>query len=250
MPAASRTVAVSRYYRDSAEGGGAVCLRTCRVEGASDRGGAMPRLRKTNARKVVSCERRTGDPPEMFDLDPRNGDAQAERAQRCVGGQTIDGEADQLDPPLTMLFVDDDERRRDRIGGVLSEPGLHMLLADRNAASCVLSAARSVDRACVDPRGASFYRLAVLQQLAAVYPELEIVVLAGAGSIATAIEAMRSAPRDLHAPPAHVHQVLVALETYPSASRTTIDARRRAGSVSLDAVPLVTSLASRTSTRS
>jgi len=42
----------------------------------------------------------------------------------------------------------------------------------------------------------------------------------------------------------------VALETYPSASRTTIDARRRAGSVSLDAVPLVTSLASRTSTRS
>jgi len=83
----------------------------------------------------------------MLDLDPRNGAAPAECAQRCVGDQPTNGQGDQLDQPLTMLFVDDDERLRERIGRVLAEPGLHMLLADRHAAVSVLAAARSTARA-------------------------------------------------------------------------------------------------------
>ena len=114
-----------------------------------------------------------------------------------------------------MLFVDDDERLRERIGRVLAEPGLHMLLADRHAAVSVLAAARSVHRARVDPQGSSFDSLTAIRQLAVLHPELEIVVLSGAGSIATAIEAMRSGPCRLHSPPDHANQILVAFETYP-----------------------------------
>ena len=147
----------------------------------------------------------------MLDLDPRNREAVA----ACAGDQGTDAQDDPPEPPLTMLFVDDDHHLCDRIGDALLAPGLHMLLADGHAAACVLAAARSVHRARVAPRGPSFHRLAALRQLAVLHPELEIVVLGGTGSIATAVETMRLGPRPLHALPGHAHQILVALETYP-----------------------------------
>jgi len=57
--------------------------------------------------------------------------------------------------------------------------------------------------------------LTVVQALIELHPDVEIVVLTGYGSIATAVEAMRLGARDYLTKPTHADRILAAFETDP-----------------------------------
>ena len=116
---------------------------------------------------------------------------------------------------LTLLVVDDDERLRDRLGQAFAERGLQVLLADGHAAATELARTHGIDRAVVDLRMPGPHGLAVVQDLVALHPEIEIVVLTGYGSIATAVEAMRLGARDYLTKPVHADRILAAFDSEP-----------------------------------
>jgi len=116
---------------------------------------------------------------------------------------------------LTMLLVDDDERLRERLGQAFAERGLNVLLADSHAAAIALARAHAIDRAVVDLRMPGPHGLTVVQDLVGLHPEIEIVVLTGYGSIATAVEAMRHGARDYLTKPANADRILAAFDTEP-----------------------------------
>lgn len=118
-----------------------------------------------------------------------------------------------MTPPLTMLVVDDDDRLRERLGQAFTERGLNVLLADGHATATALARAQPIDRAVVDLRMAGEHGLTVVQDLVELRPEIEIVVLTGYGSIATAVEAMRLGARDYLTKPAHADRILAAFDS-------------------------------------
>jgi len=117
--------------------------------------------------------------------------------------------------PLTVLVVDDDERLRERLGKAFAERGLRVLLAEGHATATELAKAHALDRAVVDLRMPGPHGLAVVQGLVELHPDIEIVVLTGYGSIATAVEAMRLGARDYLTKPAHADRILAAFDTEP-----------------------------------
>ena len=116
---------------------------------------------------------------------------------------------------LTMLVVDDDERLRERLGKAFAERGMRVLLAEGHAAATAIAKAHGIDRAVVDLRMPGPHGLAVVQALVELHPDIEIVVLTGYGSIATAVESMRLGARDYLTKPAHADRILAAFETDP-----------------------------------
>ncbi|MBC7977880.1 MAG: response regulator [Myxococcales bacterium] len=117
--------------------------------------------------------------------------------------------------PLTMLVVDDDERLRARLGEAFAERGMNVLLADGHPAAAALARAHVIDRAVVDLRMPGAHGLTVVQELVELHPVIEIVVLTGYGSIATAVEAMRLGARDYLTKPAHADRILAAFDSEP-----------------------------------
>jgi two-component system response regulator RegA len=112
----------------------------------------------------------------------------------------------------TILLVDDDDRLRERLGRALTERGHRVLAAaDHDQA---MTAARSdrPDRAIVDLRMPGPHGLLVIRDLLALHPALEIVVVTGYGTIATAVEAMRLGARDVLTKPCHADQILAAFD--------------------------------------
>jgi len=116
---------------------------------------------------------------------------------------------------LAMLVVDDDERLRERLGQAFAERGLQVWLADGHAAATAIARAHAIDRAVVDLCMTGPPGLAVVQTLIELHPEIEIVILTGYGSIATAVEAMRLGARDYLTKPTHADRILAAFETDP-----------------------------------
>ncbi|HEU4537298.1 MAG TPA: response regulator [Polyangiaceae bacterium] len=113
-------------------------------------------------------------------------------------------------PPRRMLVVDDDERFRERLAKALRQRGFEVAVAD--GLESALAAARELrpERATVDLRMPGAGGLAVLRALLAELPALEVVVLTGYGSIATAVEAVRLGARDYLTKPADADRVLAA----------------------------------------
>ncbi len=116
---------------------------------------------------------------------------------------------------LTILIVDDDDRLRERLGQAFTERGYTVLLAGDHAAGLALARAHHIDRAVVDLRMPGPHGLSVLQDLVAHDPDLDVVIVTGYGSIATAVEAMRMGARDYLTKPAHADRILAAFETEP-----------------------------------
>jgi two-component system, response regulator RegA len=114
-----------------------------------------------------------------------------------------------------MLVVDDDERLRERLGQAFAERGMRVLRADGHSDAIAHARAHPIDRAVVDLRMPGPHGLTVVQDLLALQPDIEIVVLTGYGSIATAVEAMRLGARDYLTKPAHADRILAAFETDP-----------------------------------
>jgi two-component system, response regulator RegA len=117
--------------------------------------------------------------------------------------------------PITLMIVDDDERLRERLGQAFAERGLHVLLAADHAEAMAHATDHTIDRAVVDLRMPGPHGLAVVQGLVERNPDVEIVVVTGYGSIATAIEAMRLGARDYLTKPAHADRILAAFDSEP-----------------------------------
>ncbi len=126
-----------------------------------------------------------------------------------------------LTPPAAgarrWLVVDDDERFRERLAKALRQRGLEVWAADGLEPALAIARAHAVERATVDLRMPGASGLAVLRALLAERPALEIVVLTGYGSIATAVEAVRLGARDYLTKPVDADRVLAAFATEPEA---------------------------------
>jgi len=115
-------------------------------------------------------------------------------------------------PGKTLLLVDDDERFRERLGRALMERGYRVLEADGHDRAMRHAAAETLDRAVVDLRMPGANGLEVVKGLLEKQPTLEVVVLTGYGSIATAVEAVRLGALDYLTKPCHADQLLGAFE--------------------------------------
>jgi len=117
----------------------------------------------------------------------------------------------------TLLLVDDDDRFRERLGRALAERGYKVLAADGHAAALQHAAAETIDRAVVDLRMPGAHGLEVVKGLLERQPSMQVVVLTGYGSIATAVEAVRLGAVDYLTKPCHADRVDGAFEPKPPA---------------------------------
>jgi two-component system response regulator RegA len=119
----------------------------------------------------------------------------------------------------TFLVVDDDERFRTRLARALTERGHRVSTARDYAEGLTLARCARFERAVVDLRMPGPNGLELIRELRALDAALEIVVLTGYGSIATAVEAVRLGARDYLTKPCHADRILSAFtdEAAPSA---------------------------------
>ncbi len=112
-----------------------------------------------------------------------------------------------------VLVVDDDEVFRERLVAALVRRGHDARGAADGESALALARTDSPEWAIVDLRlDGVMDGLAIVRGLAAIDPATSIVVLTGYGSIATAVEALRSGARDYLTKPADVDRILAALE--------------------------------------
>lgn len=121
---------------------------------------------------------------------------------------------------ITILVVDDDQPLRERLAVALADRGFAVVQAADHAAALAVARGRPIDRAIVDLRMVGPGGLAVVQDLRAVQPAMQIVVVTGYGSIATAVEAMRLGARDYLTKPANADQILAAFDADPEGTAT------------------------------
>lgn len=112
----------------------------------------------------------------------------------------------------TMLVVDDDERLRERMVAAFAERGFATFGAQDHTAAIVVAREQTIDRGVVDLRMPGSHGLVVVGDLVALQPAIEIVVLTGYGTIATAVEAIRLGARNYLNKPANADQILAAFE--------------------------------------
>jgi two-component system response regulator RegA len=115
-----------------------------------------------------------------------------------------------------LLVVDDDDRLRERLAAAIAERGYRTVTAANRDAAQAIARAHAIDRAVVDLRIDGSHGLVVIQDLLALQPAMEIVVLTGYGSIATAVEAMRLGVRNYLTKPADADQILAAFVVEPT----------------------------------
>ncbi len=117
------------------------------------------------------------------------------------------------DDARAVLVIDDDEVFRERLVAALVRRGHDARGAADGESALALARNDSPEWAIVDLRlDGVMDGLAIVRGLAAIDPATSIVVLTGYGSIATAVEALRSGARDYLTKPADVDRILAALE--------------------------------------
>lgn len=111
-----------------------------------------------------------------------------------------------------IMVVDDDRTFRDRLVSALSARQLQALGAASPSDARQLAEKFRPDRAVLDLRMPGGSGLDLVEELLELNPEMEIVVLTGYGSIATALEATRRGAVDYLAKPADADQILAAFD--------------------------------------
>lgn len=117
----------------------------------------------------------------------------------------------------TILIVDDDAPLRGRLARAFADRGYEVLEAADHASAIEIAERHQLSRAVVDLRMPGPGGLTVVQGLRELQPDLEIVIVTGYGSIATAVEAMRLGARDYLTKPANADQILAAFDADPEA---------------------------------
>ncbi|HVZ33858.1 MAG TPA: response regulator, partial [Polyangiaceae bacterium] len=101
-----------------------------------------------------------------------------------------------MSTPRTLLLCDDDTRFRERLAKALAARAYEVLAAAGHEQALQLARERNIERAIVDLKMPGPGGLVLIRDLLALQPGIELVVLTGYGSIATAVEAMRLGARD------------------------------------------------------
>ena len=117
-----------------------------------------------------------------------------------------------VDTRPTLLLVDDDERFRGRLARALVDRGYAVRTAGEAEGALALATEESPELAIVDLRMPGPSGLELIQGLKAIDPAIQIVVLTGYGSIATAIEAIRLGALNYVSKPADADDILAAFE--------------------------------------
>lgn len=118
-----------------------------------------------------------------------------------------------LPPPGThFLVVDDDDRLRRRLVRALEDRGYQVCAAASPEEALEVVDACAPARAILDLRMPGGSGLDLLAALMERQPELEVVMLTGYGSIATAVEAVKRGAVNYLAKPADVDMILAAFE--------------------------------------
>lgn len=110
------------------------------------------------------------------------------------------------------LLIDDDETFASTLARSLDRRGIDTLVANNASQALELAANGQPARSVLDLNLAGESGLQLLPQLLALRPELEILILTGYGSIATAVEAMRKGAVNYLCKPVTVDQILEAFE--------------------------------------
>jgi two-component system response regulator RegA len=119
----------------------------------------------------------------------------------------------EIDPVrMKILVVDDDERFRSRLTKALASRGYDACEAGNAETAAALARTHKPGRAIVDLRMPGKSGLEVVSELAALDPEMQIVVLTGYGSIATAVEAVRRGAIEYLTKPVDTEQILAVFD--------------------------------------
>lgn len=110
----------------------------------------------------------------------------------------------------SILVVDDDRVLRERLARALSDRGYEVRTAASREEALRLASAEPPELAVVDLRIPDGSGLDVLRELKQLDPATKVVVLTGYGSIATAIEAVRSGATHYVPKPADADEILAA----------------------------------------
>jgi len=110
-----------------------------------------------------------------------------------------------------ILVIDDDEIFRDRLVKAFEARGFKVAGAEDYEHAMREAEAFGPDFAVTDLRMPGQSGLDVVRDLRGKFPEIEILVLTGYGSISSAIEAVRLGAKDYLTKPADADQILAAL---------------------------------------
>ena len=121
-------------------------------------------------------------------------------------------------PPRRFLVVDDDSVFRARLVKAIIARGLEAQGAGSAEEAIELARTYQPPAAIVDLRMAGMSGLDLVRELISRHPAMQIVVLTGYGSIATALEAVRRGAIDYLQKPLDADQILVAFEKDPEAA--------------------------------
>lgn len=117
---------------------------------------------------------------------------------------------------MKLLLVDDDAPFRERLARALRERGLEVATAATRDEARAAASIATFDRAVVDLRLGDTNGLAVVADLLANDTSIDVIVLTGFGSIATAIEAMKLGVLHYMTKPADADELLAAFDRPPT----------------------------------
>jgi two-component system response regulator RegA len=127
------------------------------------------------------------------------------------------------DPAPTLLLVDDDRVLRDRLAQAFRERGFEVSVAGSYDEAMAASDVESPELVVVDLRMPGRSGLDLVRALKSRDPGSRIVVLTGYGSIATAIEAMRSGASHYLAKPADADEIIASFNRDGGASLDAVE---------------------------
>lgn len=114
--------------------------------------------------------------------------------------------------PIRILLVDDDAIFRTRLSRALGSRGFAPFEAENAEKALEVARLSRPSRAIVDLRMPGRSGLELIVDLAALDPSMQILVLTGYGSIATAVEAVRRGAIDYLSKPVDTEQILAVFE--------------------------------------
>ncbi len=113
---------------------------------------------------------------------------------------------------VPFLLIDDDEALTQVLARALRRRGFESLIAHNGEDAISFFEQHSFDKAIVDLKMERESGLTLIPQLKALQPDLEIVVLTGYSSVATAVEAVKLGAINYLCKPANTEEILAAFE--------------------------------------
>ena len=127
------------------------------------------------------------------------------------------------DPRPSLLLVDDDAVYRERLAKAITARGYEVRTAEGAEAAITLAEAESPEFAVLDLRMPGESGLDLLRRLMIIDPTTRVLMLTGYGSIATALEAVRSGAVNYLTKPADVDDILAAFSPDTPVAESSAD---------------------------